>query len=62
MGQNSFMGRERVLKTISFHIFHGHDATSAKSAANTQSQQALTFNLERKVFKHSRKKTSNSLT
>lgn len=52
MGQNSFMGRERVLKTISFHIFHGHDATSAKSAANTQSQQALTFNLERKSIQN----------
>lgn len=52
MGQNSVMGRERVLKTISFHIFHGHDATSAKSAANTQSQQALTFNLERKSIQN----------
>lgn len=52
MGQNSFMGRERVLKTISFHIFHGHDATSAKSAANTQSQQALTFNLKRKSIQN----------
>lgn len=31
-----------VLKTFSFHIFHGHDATSAKCVANTPNQQALT--------------------